>query len=97
MASFFIDTDTGQVATQSQLDEAGVIPVGGKPPLPWFPIQGTRDAQTLWYAVMRKPVKHKFIGALCIRHSDHHASLLSKGWEEIPVGEISATRCKPAR
>ena len=97
MASFFIDTDTGQVATRRQLDEAGVIAEDGKPPLPWFPIQGTRDAQTLWYAVMRKPVKHKFIGALCIRHSDHHASLLGKGWEEIPVDEISATRCRPAR
>ena len=79
MASFFIDTDTGQVATLRQLDEAGAGPASGKPPLPWFPIQGTRDATTLWYAVMRKPVRDKYIGALCIRHPDHHASLLAEG------------------
>ena len=100
MASFFIDTDTGQVATLRQLNEAGTIPEGQKPPKPWFPIQGTRDATTLWYAVMRKQVRHKHIGALCIRHSDHHASLLQKGWQEVSVDEIRsgpATRCTPAR
>jgi hypothetical protein len=96
MASFFIDTDTGQVATLRQLDEAGLIPRSGRPELPWFPIQGTRDATTLWYAVMRKPVRDKYIGAICIRHSDHHASLMQKGWQEVPVAEISATRCTPA-
>ena len=80
MASFFIDTDTGQVATLRQLDEAGAGPARrASPALPWFPIQGTRDATTLWYAVMRKPVRDKYIGALCIRHSDHHASLLAEG------------------
>ena len=82
VASFFIDTDTGQIATLRQLDEAGVVRRGSPPP-PWFPIQGTRDATTLWYAVMRKPVRDKYIGALCIRHSDHHASLMEKGWEEV--------------
>ena len=98
MASFFIDTDTGQVATLRQLDEAGVVRRGRQPPLPWHPIQGTRDATTLWYAVMRKPVRGMYIGALCIRHADHHASLLEKGWEEVPVEEIAAaTRCRPAR
>ena len=110
MASFFIDTDTGQVATLRQLDEAGFLERGSKPPPPWFPIQGTRDAITMWYAVMRKPVRDKYIGALCIRHSDHHASLMEKGWEEVPVEEIRATpslgsklpglaprRCTPAR
>jgi hypothetical protein len=96
VASFFIDTDTGQVATLRQLDEAGVVS-GGKPPPPWFPIQGTRDAITMWYAVMRKPVRDKYIGALCIRHSDHHASLMEKGWEEVAVEEIRATRCTPER
>ena len=30
-----------------------------------------------------------YIGALCIRHSDHHASLLQKGWQEVPVEEIA--------
>ena len=98
MASFFIDTDTGQVATLRQLDESGLV-TAGKPPKPWFPIQGTRDATTLWYAVMRKRVQDVYIGALCIRHSDHHASLLQKGWQEVSVDEIraSATRCTPAR
>jgi hypothetical protein len=96
MASFFIDTDTGQVATLRQLDEAGLVPEIGSPPPPWFPIQGTRDATTMWYAVMRKPIRDKYIGALCIRHSEHHASLMRKGWHEIPVAEISATRCTPA-
>ena len=99
MASFFIDTDTGQVATLRQLDEAGVLPEGGLPPAPWHPIQGTRDATTLWYAVMRKPVRDKYIGALCIRHSEHHASLLQKGWQEVPVEQIGPggpTRCTPA-
>lgn len=96
MAEFFIDTDTGQVATLRQLNETGTIPAGSKPPKPWFPIQGTRDATTLWYAVMRRQVKHVYIGALCIRHSSHHAFLLEKGWQEVPVGEISPTRCTPA-
>jgi len=30
------------------------------------------------------------IGALCIRHSDHHASLLGQGWTEVPVPDIGA-------
>jgi hypothetical protein len=29
-----------------------------------------------------------FIGTLCIRHSDHQASLLQSGWQEVPVEEI---------
>jgi hypothetical protein len=91
VASFFIDTDTGQVATLRQLNETGTMPAGQKPPQPWFPIQGTRDATTLWYAVMRRQVRDKHIGALCIRHSDHHASLLQKGWQEVPVEEIGVS------
>ena len=34
------------------------------------------------------------------RHSDHHASLMQKGWQEVPVEEIRSrrlTRCTPAR
>jgi hypothetical protein len=94
VASFFIDTDTGQVATLRQLDESGLVS-GGRPPKPWFPIQGTRDATTLWYAVMRKKTRGVYIGSLVIRHSDHHASLLGEGWEEIPpeeIGVAGATR-----
>ncbi len=76
------------MATGRQLDEAGVAdPING-PPAPWFRIQGTHDAITMWYAVMRKQTKGVYIGALCIRHSDHHASLRSSGWEEVPIEEI---------
>ena len=50
MASFFIDTDTGQVATLSQLTEAGAVGPNALPTPPWYPIQGTRDATTLWRA-----------------------------------------------
>ena len=62
-------------------------PVDG-PPKPWFAIKGTSDATTLWYAVMRKKTKGVHIGALCIRHSDHHASLVDKGWQEVPNDQI---------
>jgi hypothetical protein len=92
MAAFFIDTSTGQVATQRQLVEAGAAGPDGVPGPPWHPVRGDRDASTLWYAVMRKEVKGRFIGTLCIRHSDHHASLLQAGWQEVPatdIGEVS--------
>jgi hypothetical protein len=88
MAVFFIDTDTGHVATQRQLVEAGIAPTDDLPPRPWFPIKATGDATTMWYAVMRKRTRGVFIGALCIRHSDHHASLLRDGWQEVAVEEI---------
>lgn len=89
MALFFIDTDSGTVATQKQLIEAGVMAdTDPAPPRPWHRIQGTHDATTMWYAVMRKRTKGIFIGALCIRHSDHHASLMQQGWQEVEVGEI---------
>ena len=79
------------MATLRQLVEAGITPSDEPPPRPWHPIQGTRDATTMWYAVMRKEVRPGVhIGALCLRHSDHHASLLHGGWHEIPVGEIQA-------
>ena len=77
------------MATQRQLVEAGIAPPDDAPPRPWHRIQGTGDATTLWYAVMRKEVRDGvFIGALCIRHSDHHASLLQGGWQDVPVPEI---------
>jgi hypothetical protein len=41
--------------------------------------------------VMRKEVRDGvYIGALCIRHGDHHASLLQQGWQEVAVSEIAA-------
>ena len=84
MASFFIDTATGQIATGRQLAETRIT----RPKLPWHRIQGTSDATTLWYAVMRKQVRGVYIGMLCIRHSDYHASLIQKGYAEVPVSEI---------
>jgi len=90
MGLFFIDTDSGQVATQRQLIDAGLTADDELPPRPWHRIQGTRDATTLWYAVMRKRTHGVFIGSLVIRHSDHHASLLADGWEEVGVEEIRA-------
>lgn len=87
---FFIDTEKGQVATIKQLVAAGVTDADEDPPRPWLRIQGSRDASTMWYAVMRKKERGIFIGTLCIRHQDHHASLLAKGWEEVEVGEIGA-------
>jgi hypothetical protein len=88
MAVFFIDTSSGRIATHRQLVEAGVVNTVDVPPRPWHKIQGTNDATTMWYAVLRRQEKGVFIGALVLRHSDHYASLLERGWHEVPVGEI---------
>ena len=60
------------------------------PGKPWHPVRGDIDATTLWYAVMRKETRGVFIGTLCFRHTDHHASLLQQGWQEVPVDEVRA-------
>jgi hypothetical protein len=88
VSAFFIDTSTGQVATLEQLIARGVAVPTKPPELPWHPVRGDRDASTLWYAVMRKETKGVFIGTLVIRHSDHHASLLQQGWQEVDPSEI---------
>jgi hypothetical protein len=89
VAQFFIETTTGQVATGRQLNEAGVVLPSGLPPRPWLRVQGTGDASTMWYAVLRKQIREGvFIGTLVLRHADHHASLLQQGWQEVPVDEI---------
>ena len=89
MGQFYIDTSSGHVATLHQLVDAGVTDETTVPPPPWYRIQGTRDASTMWYAVMRKEVRDGvYIGSLCLRHTDHHASLLQQGWHEVPVEEI---------
>jgi hypothetical protein len=90
VATFFIDTVTGQVATGRQLVEAGIADKDGEAPRPWHRIQGSGDATTLWYAVLRKRTRGIFIGAIAIRHQPHHASLLQQGWEEVPVAAIRA-------
>ena len=62
----------------------------GLPPRPWLRVQGTGDASTMWYAVLRKQVRDGvYIGTLVLRHTDHHASLLQQGWHEVPVSEIA--------
>lgn len=89
MGLFFIDTDSGQVATQTQLREAGVAFTDATTAeRPWLRIKGTSDATTMWYAVMRRKERGVFIGSLVFRHGPHHSLLLERGWEEIPVGEI---------
>ena len=90
MGLFFIDTATGQIATHRQLVEAGIAARDGLPPRPWHRIQGTGDASTMWYAVLRKREKGVFIGTLVLRHSAHHALLLERGWEEVRPAAIRA-------
>src|SRR5213596_2173265 len=88
MAQFFIDTATGRVATQRQLIDAGIATEAEPPPRPWLRIQGTGDASTMWYAVMRRRERGVFLGTLVLRHSDHHARLQADGWEEVALEEI---------
>jgi hypothetical protein len=88
MAKFFIDTAGGQIATQRQLIEAGVANEDGVAPQPWLRIQGTDDATTMWYAVMRRQERGVFIGTLVFRHSPHHALLVERGWQEVGPDEI---------
>ena len=78
------------MATQHQLVEAGIATQQELPPRPWLRINATGDATTMWYAVLRKREKGVFIGTLVFRHSPHHSSLLERGWEEVPVGQIQA-------
>jgi hypothetical protein len=96
VGAFFIDTDTGQVATGRQLVQAGVADATGAAPRPWLRIQGPSDASTLWYAVLRKQERGIFIGTLSLRHGGHHASLLQRGWVEVPVDEIRSSGPVPA-
>jgi hypothetical protein len=91
MAVLFIDTSGGAVATHRQLVEARVTDGIQPPPRPWLHIQGTRDASTMWYAVLRRRERGIFIGSLVFRHSHHHALLVRRGWEEVPIAEIGTT------
>ncbi|TMM01356.1 MAG: hypothetical protein E6G10_13125 [Actinobacteria bacterium] len=90
MGVFFIDTSGGQVATLRQLVEAGVADGRTPPPRPWLRIQGTGDASTMWYAVLRRRERGIYLGALALRHQPHHERLLAEGWEEVPIEEIGA-------
>lgn len=83
------------MATQHQLIEAGIGDALGPPPRPWLRIQGTGDASTMWYAVMRKRERGIFIGTLVLRHSAHHALLMQQGWEEVAVDAIGLAADQP--
>jgi hypothetical protein len=89
---FFIDTATGQIATQRQLREAGVASEVNGPPRPWHRINAPSDASTMWYAVMRKRTRGVYIGRLCLRHAGQHASLRQAGWEEVEPARIGLTQ-----
>ena len=88
MGVFFIDTTSGTVATQRQLIADGVSSGGDPPPRPWLRVQGTSDATTMWYALLRRRERGFWFGTLVMRHSDHHERLLGQGWEEIALDEI---------
>jgi hypothetical protein len=85
---FFVNTEDGRVATRAQLEEADLLDERSRPVEPWHPIQGPSDASTMWYAVLRKRERGVFIGTLCFRHSDRHASLQQSGWDEVDLGAI---------
>jgi hypothetical protein len=85
---FFIDTSSGAVATKQKLVADGVSVDGDLPPRPWLRIQGTGDATTMWYAVMRRHDRGIWLGTLVMRHGDHHARLLAQGWQDVPLEEI---------
>ena len=74
-----------------QLVEAGVARADLGPERPWLRIQGTNDASTMWYAVLRRRRGEIWLGALAMRHQGQHARLLEQGWEEVPIEEIRAS------
>ena len=87
MGIFYIDTSSGAVATAHQLRSQGME----DPELPWHRIQGPNDATTLWHAVLVKEERGVFIGTLTLRHGDHHALLLERGWRELDPSTIGTT------
>jgi hypothetical protein len=92
---FFIDTDSGRIATHRQLMAEGVVDDVDVPPRPWLRIQGSGDASTMWYAVLRRRERGVYIGALVLRHTPHHALLVERGWEDVPLEEIGETSPSP--
>ncbi len=80
------------MATRRQLVDACVATDDEQPPRPWHPIQGSSDASTMWYVVLRKRERGVFIGTLCIRHTGRQASLEASGWSEVPVREIGVAQ-----
>jgi hypothetical protein len=91
VAVFFIDVSDGRVATLRQLVEAGVADGVVPPPRPWLRIQGSGDASTMWYAVLRKQERGIYLGTIALRHQEHWRKLLDEGWEDVPIDEIGAS------
>jgi len=87
---FFIDTDSGRIATHRQLTYAGLTDTMTPPPRPWHQIRASGDASTLWYAVLRKQERGIWLGTLVFRQGDHYPLLLQRGWEEVSVEEIAS-------
>ena len=79
------------MATKRQLVEAGIADAVTGPERPWLRIQGTNDASTMWYAVLRRPERGIWLGALVMRHQEHYHRLLEDGWDEVPIAEIGPT------
>ena len=78
------------MATRRQLVEAGIARSDVPPERPWLRIQGTGDASTMWYAVLRRQERGIWLGSLAMRHQEHYEKLLADGWEEVPIAEIGA-------
>ncbi|WP_320669983.1 hypothetical protein [Patulibacter defluvii] len=90
MTSFFIDFESGRVATKRQLMAANLHNGIDPPARPWHPIRSDVDASTLWYVVLRKQERGIWLGTVAFRHGDHHSLLLEQGWSEVPTEEIVA-------
>jgi hypothetical protein len=87
MGIFYVDTETGNVATAGQLRAVGIE----EPASPWFQIKAPDDVTTLWHTVLVKEEKGIHIGTTALRHGDHHALLLQKGWREVQPEEIGTS------
>jgi hypothetical protein len=91
MGMFYIDTGAGEFATHTQLQAHGLLDRDGNALAPWHRIQATSDASTLWYALLRKPTRGIWLGALSMRSSDHYRKLLGEGWEEVAPERVGAS------
>jgi hypothetical protein len=91
MGIFYIDTESGELATHEQLRGHDLLEAGGRPQRPWHRIQATSDASTLWYAPLRKNTRGIWLGALAMRSGDHYRKLLDEGWEEVPPERVGAS------
>jgi hypothetical protein len=91
MGVFYIDTNSGDFATHEQLREHDLLDRDNRSKPPWHRIQATSDASTLWYALMRKPTRGIWLGALVMRSADHYQKLLREGWEEVPPERVGAS------